>query len=139
MRTWFGLILKITERTKSYPIYLPYSHQYNAQLARCLLKGLSLQEPTEIIQLTNHPPLFLTYLTFLKGVSPTFPTGNAWFFMRCHPAYGRHQRPNSVVGVFCSLSQAACHARFRAKKSSPALFSVWMKNRRDWPVFRFAR
>ncbi|MBR3921572.1 MAG: hypothetical protein IKJ45_00520, partial [Kiritimatiellae bacterium] len=43
------------------------------QLARCLLKGLSLQESTEIIQLTKYLSLFLTYLTRLKGVTPDFP------------------------------------------------------------------
>ena len=37
------------------------------------LKGLSLQEPTEIIQLTKYLSLFLTYLTRLKGVTPDFP------------------------------------------------------------------
>jgi len=72
MRTWFGLILKITERTKSYPIYLSQPHPYNAQLARCLLKGLSLQESAEIIQLIKHPPTLFNLSHFFKGYDPRF-------------------------------------------------------------------
>ena len=44
----------------------------HAQLARCLLKGLSLQEPTEIIQLTNHPPTLYNLSRFPKGCVPLF-------------------------------------------------------------------
>ena len=70
MRIWVGLILKITERTKSYPIHLPQPHPYNAQLARCILQGLSLQESTEIIQLINHLPTLFNLSHFPKGCDP---------------------------------------------------------------------
>ena len=41
-----------------------------AQLARCLLKGLSLQESTEIVQLINHPPTLFKLSHFPKGPVP---------------------------------------------------------------------
>ena len=44
----------------------------HAQLARCLLKGLSLQEQTEIIQLTNHPLTLFKLSRFPKGCVPLF-------------------------------------------------------------------
>ena len=53
--------------------HLPQPHPYNAQPARCILKGLSLQEPTEIVHLIKYRTLFLTYHIFLKGVSPDSP------------------------------------------------------------------
>ena len=43
-------------------------------MAHVILKGLSLQKSAEIIQLIEYPPLFLTYLTVLKGVSLDFPS-----------------------------------------------------------------
>ena len=46
---------------------------YNAQLARCLLKGLSLQETTEIIQLIKDPTTLFNLSHFPKGVSLNFP------------------------------------------------------------------
>ena len=46
------------------------SHPYNAQLARRLSEGLSLQESTEIIQLTNHPPTLFNLSHFFKGYDP---------------------------------------------------------------------
>ena len=45
---------------------------YNAQLARCILKGLSLQESTEIIQLIKHPPTLFNLSHFFKGYDPRF-------------------------------------------------------------------
>ena len=48
------------------------SHPYNAQLARCLSEGLSLQESTEIIQLTNHPPTLFNLSHLLEGYVPRF-------------------------------------------------------------------
>ena len=44
----------------------------HAQLARCLLKGLSLQEPTEIIQLTKYLPTLLNLSHSLEGCDPRF-------------------------------------------------------------------
>lgn len=44
-----------------------------AQLARCLLKGLSPQEPTEIIQLIKYLPALFNLSRFPKDVSPYFP------------------------------------------------------------------
>ena len=46
------------------------SHPYNAQLARCILKSLSLQESAEIIQLINHPLTLFNLSHFLKGPCP---------------------------------------------------------------------
>jgi hypothetical protein len=45
----------------------------HAQLARCLLKGLSLQEPTEIIQLIKYLPALFNLSRFPKGCVPLFP------------------------------------------------------------------
>ena len=71
MRIRFGLILKITERTKSIPsIYR--SPACNTQHARCLLKGLSLQEPTEIIQLIKYPSTLFNLSYSLEGCDPRF-------------------------------------------------------------------
>ena len=72
MRTRFGLILKITARRKSSPFLLPYPHPYNAQPARCILKGLSPQEPIEIIQLIKYPPTLFNLSHFPKGCVPLF-------------------------------------------------------------------
>ena len=44
----------------------------HAQLARCILKGLSLQEPTEIIQLIKYPPALFNLSRFPKGCVPLF-------------------------------------------------------------------
>ncbi|MBR3922771.1 MAG: hypothetical protein IKJ45_06640, partial [Kiritimatiellae bacterium] len=60
----------IFHRTSIY-IYRPH-HPYNAQPARCLLKGLSLQEPTEIIQLIKHPPTLFNLSHFFKWYDPRF-------------------------------------------------------------------
>ena len=44
----------------------------HAQLARCLLKGLSLQEPTEIIQLIKYLPALFNLSYFPEGCVPLF-------------------------------------------------------------------
>ena len=44
----------------------------HAQLARCILKSLSLQEPTEIIQLINHLVTLFNFSHFLEGCVPNF-------------------------------------------------------------------
>ena len=84
MRTRFGLILnsittseriyRIMARTKFYPIRLAEPHPYNAQLARCFLKGLSLQKATEIIQLIKYPFTLFNLSNFPKGCVPIFST-----------------------------------------------------------------
>ena len=51
---------------------IPIPHPYNAQLARCLSRGLSLQEPTEIIQLIKYPPTLFNISHFPKGCVPRF-------------------------------------------------------------------
>ena len=43
---------------------------YNAQLARYFLKGLSLQESAEIIQLIKYPPTLLNLSHSLEGYVP---------------------------------------------------------------------
>jgi hypothetical protein len=49
-----------------------YNQQYNAQLARCILKDLSPQESTEIIQLIKYPPTLLNLSHSLEGCDPIF-------------------------------------------------------------------
>ena len=44
----------------------------HAQLARCILKGLSLQEPTEIIQLIKYLPTLFNLSYFPEGCVPLF-------------------------------------------------------------------
>ena len=53
---------------------IPIPHPYNAQLARCLSRGLSLQESADIIQLINHPHTLFNLSHFFKGYAPDFPT-----------------------------------------------------------------
>ena len=72
MRIRFGLILKITKRTKFYPIHLPYPPPYNAQLARCLSEGLSLQESTEVIQLIKYLPTLFNLSHLIEGCDLMF-------------------------------------------------------------------
>ena len=47
----------------------------HAQLARCLLKGLSLQEPTEIIQLIKYLLALFNLSRLPKGCVPLFSSG----------------------------------------------------------------
>ena len=58
-----------TDEILSHP-FIP--HPYNAQLARCILKGLSPQEPTEIIQLIKYLPTLFNLSHSIEGCIPMF-------------------------------------------------------------------
>jgi hypothetical protein len=61
-------------------------HTGRAQLARCILKGLFLQESTEIIQLINHLPTLFKLSNSLKGCDPRFSHQTTPFPLRiCKP------------------------------------------------------